>query len=129
MLRLTFLCLALAVSLGAAGCAGPMIGPGCGSSCNDCDGTGYGHSRATGPFSQMSQWRKSLTCGSGCGETYIGEWISTPPDCADPCCGNQFVGGAVKARPFCWQRGSFFRNGIFGGLYGKRFLRRQFIVW
>src|SRR5262245_51961750 len=29
-------------------------------------------------------WRKK-TCGMGCGEIYIGEWISDPPDCCDPC--------------------------------------------
>ncbi len=24
-------------------------------------------------------------CGNGCGEVYVGEWISDPPDCCDPC--------------------------------------------
>jgi len=26
-----------------------------------------------------------LTCASGCGEIYWGEWISDPPDACDPC--------------------------------------------
>ena len=26
-----------------------------------------------------------LACGSGCGQIYLGEWISDPPDCCDPC--------------------------------------------
>jgi hypothetical protein len=27
----------------------------------------------------------TLTCGSGCGELYIDEWYSDPPDACDPC--------------------------------------------
>lgn len=34
------------------------------------------------PLAQRIQQR--LTCGDGCGEVYIGEWISTPPT-PDPC--------------------------------------------
>ena len=30
----------------------------------------------------------------------MGEWISTPPDACDPCCGDQWVGGATACRPF-----------------------------
>jgi hypothetical protein len=29
--------------------------------------------------------RNLLTCGSGCGEVYIDEWKSDPPDLVDPC--------------------------------------------
>jgi len=37
----------------------------------------------------VSRIAQGLTCGSGCGEVYWGEWISTPPK-PDPCdsCGN-----------------------------------------
>ena len=116
--------------MAASGCCGPMgCGVGCSTGCNDCGsasvsgcGCGAGQcsggacgARAGGPFSGLRNARKSLICGSGCGEAYIGEWISTPPDCQDPCCNDQFVGGAVKARPFCRQRGTLLR-----GLYGSR---------
>ena len=38
--------------------------------------------------------RRCLTCGKGCGEVYLGEWISDPPDCCDPCdkCFGQWTG-------------------------------------
>ena len=65
---------------------------------------------------RLQSLKRSLVCGSGCGETYLGEWISTPPDAFDPCSGDQFVGGATKCRPFCWQRGTFIR-GLYGGRY------------
>jgi len=28
---------------------------------------------------------RALTCGSGCGEVYWGEWANDPPACSDPC--------------------------------------------
>lgn len=93
------------------------------SQCNGCN-DGYGGGGATctprprGPLDAMMNWRRELVCGSGCGEVYYGEWISTPPDCNDPCCGEQFVGGAVKAEPFCVQPGTIFGN--LRGLYGSR---------
>lgn len=65
---------------------------------------------------RFQSFKRSLVCGSGCGEAYIGEWTSTPPDAYDPCCGDQWVGGATKCRPFCWQRGTFIRN-LYGGRY------------
>ena len=127
MIRIAFLLLGV-VAMAASGCCGPMgCGVGCSTGCNDCSGAsvsgcGAGQcsggacgARGGGPFSQLRNARKGLICGSGCGEAYIGEWISTPPDCQDPCCNDQFVGGAVKARPFCRQRGSLLR-----GLYGGR---------
>lgn len=110
----------LTACAGAVGCCGPMgCGPGCGlanSGCNDCEG-GFGPRQplASGPIDALRNMRRSMVCGGGCGEVYYGEWLSTPPDCADPCCGTQFVGGATKCSPFCWQPGL-----LIGNLYGKR---------
>ena len=119
MIRKLFGCVLLFAVVFAVGCCGPLgCGPGCsaGVGCNDCDG-GFEQQRLMrSPLDGIRNFRRSLVCGSGCGETYIGEWISTPPDCADPCCNEQWVGGATKCRPFCWQPGTLFR-----GLYGSRF--------
>ena len=103
----------------ASGCCGPRgCGVGCGNvTCNDCDGCSA-PVRGGGPLSAIRNARRGIICGSGCGETYVGEWISTPPDCQDPCCGSQFVGGAVKARPFCRTGGR--RTCLLASLYGKR---------
>ncbi len=118
------LCLGLAsafflVAISFSGCCAPMgpIGPGCTDlGCNDCSGCGSTTQYiANGPLDAIRNARRKMVCGSGCGEAYVGEWISTPPDAADPCCGDQFVGGATKCRPFCWQPGNLFR-----GLYGQR---------
>ncbi len=124
---LSSLCLALTtvVIMLASGCCGPMgCGPGCDvGGCYDCDGCRSGPFIANTPIDALRQMKRQMICGSGCGETYVGEWTSTPPDCYDPCCGDQFVGGAVKAQPFCWAPGTI-RNGfrgIFGSLYGVRF--------
>ena len=108
-----------AIALLASGCCGPMgCGPGCGAGpCYDCDGVAP--PMAMGPLDHLRNCRKQLVCGSGCGEVYRGEWMSTPPDCNDPCCGGQFVGGAVTARPFCHQPGSLLA-GLCGNLYGGR---------
>jgi len=106
---------AIAFSGCCAPCGGP-IGPGCAVSCNDCGSVGAGLPYAYGPLDALRNARRRAVCGSGCGEAYLGEWISTPPDSADPCCGSQFVGGATKCRPYCWERGTLVR-----GLYGRRF--------
>ena len=55
-------------------------------SCGVCDGDCVGHT----PSQHL---KHTLTCASGCGDIYWGEWISDPPDKCDPCdnCGN-FVG-------------------------------------
>ena len=52
-------------------------------SCSTCGGDCGGHS----PASYIGH---NLTCASGCGEFYWGEWFSDPPDDCDPCddCGN-----------------------------------------
>lgn len=118
------LCLGLAsaiilAAVSFSGCCAPIgpIGPGCAvSGCSDCSGCGATTQYiANGPIDALRNARRRIACGAGCGETYVGEWISTPPDAVDPCCGNQFVGGATKCRPFCWQPGNLFR-----GIYGKR---------
>ncbi len=94
-------------------------GPGCGTtSCYDCDGTS-GRAIPYGPIDALRQAKRNLVCGGGCGETYVGEWRSTPPDACDPCCGDQFVGGATPCRPFCWQPGALLST--LPGLYGGRF--------
>ena len=103
-----------------SGCCAPMgpVGPGCTiQGCNDCSGCAT-TPIAMGPLDSLRNARRRLVCGSGCGETYVGEWISTPPDAVDPCCGDTFVGGAAKCQPFCWQPGSL--GMLLGGMYGQR---------
>ena len=117
MVRFSFLICCFAVSLMSIGCCAPM-GPGCGMGCSDCDGYGSGSTITQGPLDGLRQMKRSLVCGGGCGEAYIGEWISTPPDATDPCCGDQWVGGATKCRPFCWEPGSLLGGlGLYGGRY------------
>ncbi|MFK7769101.1 MAG: hypothetical protein AB8B55_17895 [Mariniblastus sp.] len=119
MVRSSLILMCLAVLSTSIGCCsmGP-VGPGCGATmgCSDCDGLGSNRAIAGSPLDGLRNFRKSLVCGSGCGEAYIGEWISSPPDTQDPCCNDQWVGGATKCRPFCWQPGT-----ILNGLYGSRF--------
>lgn len=108
-------------------CCGPYggcgVGGGCVTNCSDCDGVTYGLGarNACGPLQHMNMLRKSLVCGGGCGEVYYGEWQSTPPDGCDPCCGDQFVGGATPCRPFCWQwRPGMLLYGFLNNIYGQR---------
>jgi hypothetical protein len=95
---------ALTAMLGLSGCC-THLGPGChAGNCYDCDGTNQYI-----PMSPFQHLRHRMTCsGGGCGEVYVGEWISTPPDCHDPCCDDQFVGGAAPCRPGCWSLCSLF---------------------
>lgn len=114
MIRLSLIVTCLAISLMSIGCCAPM-------GCNSCDGTVVRGPMAGGPLDRLRQVKRNMTCGSGCGDVYVGEWRSTPPDCLDPCCGDQWVGGAVRARPFCgllacWQPGA-----LLGRLYGGRY--------
>jgi hypothetical protein len=118
MIRCCLMLTCLAVTLMSIGCCGPIgCGPGCGipMGCSDCDGVGVA-GPVYRPLDRIRNFKRTLVCGSGCGETYVGEWISTPPDCQDPCCGNQWVGGARPCRPFCWQPGA-----LLGNMYGSRF--------
>jgi len=90
--------------------------------CNSCDGTLVRGPVTGGPLDGLRRIKRNMTCGSGCGEVYVGEWRSTPPDCEDPCCGDQWVGGAVPARPFCGDRLACWQPGVLlGALYGGRF--------
>lgn len=122
--KMSKLCLGLAslffiAAISFSGCCAPIgpIGPGCTDfGCSDCSGCGASAQYiANGPIDALRNARRRLVCGSGCGEAYVGEWISTPPDAVDPCCGGQFIGGAAKCRPFCFQPGNLLR-----GIYGKR---------
>lgn len=89
--------------------------------CDDCDGN-YVRPLAYGPLQGLRNLRRQLTCGGGgCGEVYFGEWISTPPDCYDPCCGDQFVGGAFPSRPFQWRPGMLLASVLFSGRLSGRF--------
>lgn len=125
MVRFAFLILGV-IAMATSGCCGPTgCGIGCATGCGDCGassvsscgcGVGSCGPRSGGPIAALRNARRSMICGSGCGEAYVGEWISTPPDCNDPCCDGQFVGGAVKARPFCRPNGGC----LLGALYGKR---------
>ena len=109
-----------------SGCCGPRCcGIGCATNCGGCGpaiaspcGCGGRSCGAAcgGPLVALQNARRSLICGSGCCEAYIGEWTSTPPDCNDPCYDGQFIGGAVKARPFCRPNCGC----RLSGLYGKR---------
>lgn len=125
MTRFAFLICVAALCLFSVGCCGPMgCGVGCDvpMGCNDCDGLGQPNVVPTRPLDSLRNIKRKLVCGSGCGEAYIGEWISTPPDAQDPCCGDQFVGGATKCKPFCNPRGALLGGGVgFGGLLGGRF--------
>lgn len=115
MSRCVLILLSAAISLASVGCCGV-------NHCNDCDGIGYGDTvLPQRPFDRLRNLRKGLVCGSGCGEVYVDEWVSTPPDCADPCCGTDFVGGATPCRPNCWQPGNVLRRLLGGGMYGGRF--------
>ncbi len=47
----------------------------CDDHCHNCDGYNP-------PFGNV---RKTLACGSGCGEIYYGEWLSNPPNTCNEC--------------------------------------------
>lgn len=124
-MRYLMLLLGLGVCLSSVGCvvpvgSGPYGGLPC-DSCGDCDG-GYvaGPYLGYGPIDALRQARRNLVCGGGgCGEVYYGEWRSHPPDCADPCCGDSFVGGAAPCVPG-WAPGALLPRNLVPALYGKR---------
>lgn len=85
--------------------------------CNECGPAPVAAcGEACGPGGLIPWLRRQLICGHGCGEIYLGEWISDPPDCADPCdtCHGQWTGpgGVCRLGPF--QR-------ILAGLHGYRY--------
>ena len=103
----------------SVGCCGLPCGV---TSCNDCDGLSYG--RQVVPQRPFDRIRNgSLFCGSGCGEVYVDEWLSGPPECCDPCSGADWVGGVSSCgcsvcRAACWQPGDLLRRfgtGLLGG--------------
>lgn len=96
MFRILSIVIVSAAVLSLSGC---VLGPsGGGGHCNSCDGFS-GSAMSGGPGASFREWRRSLTCGAGCGETYYDEWYSSPPDCEDPC--PQFAGGGGCAGGDC----------------------------
>ncbi|MGI9516581.1 MAG: hypothetical protein ACR2NP_06040 [Pirellulaceae bacterium] len=98
MFRYLLATIILGATLSLSGCVTGPVGCGdyCGSGCGDYCGGGCGdycydgchppHAHYGGPLDCVREWRRNLTCGSGCCEVYHDEWCSTPPDCCDPCC-------------------------------------------
>jgi hypothetical protein len=106
----------LLTAMSLSGCVGiHYVGTGYTDSCDQCDG-GPSHPIPYGPLEALSQAHRSLVCSGGCGEVYYGEWISTPPDCVDPCCGDEFVGGCRDKCLPCVRL-----HGFLGCLVGRRF--------
>ncbi|MEQ8790760.1 MAG: hypothetical protein RIC55_30965 [Pirellulaceae bacterium] len=95
MIRRAILLSLVVIAGNLSGCAYHMqqCGPtGCGAvggagACHSCGEVGCGGACMSGPL-QMA--RQMATCGAGCGNLYINEWINDPPDRCDPCddCGN-----------------------------------------
>jgi hypothetical protein len=120
-LILALACASLLVATGCCctqTCGDPCGGPGCNTccfswprpivwngACNDC---GPGPCEACSDCPQtcgiLPWFYRSRICGKGCGEIYMGEWISDPPDCCDPCdpCHGCFTGqqGCCNLGPF-----------------------------
>lgn len=88
--RIAPLCIAAAVLMLANGCCctQPQM---CGDVgvCGSCEGGGCGSTgMAVGacPKRGLADCvTRALTCGSGCGEVYWGEWYNDPPPACDPC--------------------------------------------
>jgi len=86
--------------------------------CGVCGGTCQGHTPA-------QHMKYMLTCASGCGEIYWGEWFSDPPDDCDPCDDwGHWIGPVDCSGPSClesvasgWCNLWGYRNG--GGKGGK----------
>ncbi len=84
MIRFCLILTGLTISAMSIGCCGPI---GCGVDIS------MGHNNCGGvecmepvyrPLDSVRQLRGRWACGSGCAETYYGEWRSTPPDAQDP---------------------------------------------
>jgi len=116
MMRFCLILTGLTISAMSIGCCGPI---GCGVDIS------MGHNGCGGvdcvepvyrPLDGVRQLRGRWACGSGCAETYYGEWRSTPPDAQDPCCDQ----GCVESRGFCWS-GCWQPGVLLRGLYGVRY--------
>jgi hypothetical protein len=94
------------VSSSCDGCAGGQ------QACGTCGLGDYGGVASPGCLYYASRAiRNMLTCGSGCGQLYIDEWYSDPPDAQDPCidctratCPPPGCGPRVSVRPSLWAR-------------------------
>ncbi len=73
-----------------AGCASCGTHSGCGDHCNNCEGY-------NGPFGTV---RKTLACGSGCGEIYYGDWLSNPPNTCNECDATGYARGVNARMPW-----------------------------
>ena len=81
---------------------GGEYGASCGTDCTQkasCCGKG-GAARPR----LLSKLHNYFWCANGCGEVYVGEWISDPPDCCDPC--DEYYGCWTGPND-CGQRRSF----------------------
>ena len=94
-------------SLSADGLLERRLGSGIGIVSRLRDGTCNAHSPCQTATSKM-------TCGSGCGDIYWGEWLSNPPDACDPCdgCGNWV--GPRCCPPRWWQQLTCGAPGLWG---------------
>ena len=64
-----------------------VCGPGVGRGVATCDPCGDCATGTCGHGYLAESVKDRLTCGSGCGEVYWGEWTNNPPDSCDPCGG------------------------------------------
>lgn len=96
-------------------CLRPIIWRG---ECHECGPPGESCADCCGECGIFPALRRGLTCGKGCGEIYISEWISDPPDCCDPCdaCGN-WVGPNLACNPGPLKR-------VLAALHGYRYCPR-----
>ena len=65
----------------------------CGTDCDEDCGKGAKCGKAGSYFHLGGigkKFRNYFVCANGCGERYVGEWISDPPDCCEPC--DEFYG-------------------------------------
>ena len=83
----------------------------CNDHCNNCDGYNP-------PFGNI---RRTLACGSGCGEIYYGEWVSNPPNTCNECDARGYAFGINARAPWLcnvwWPWGVKYRDPVSG--YGN----------
>ena len=101
------------------GCGGGCFDTGvCSPSCASPKGVpcakGCGGKGCSGGFGILSALYGHTWHGCGCGELYIHEWLSDPPDCCDPCdsCYGAYVGPQqncprICVDPLLWQWAHF----------------------